>query len=118
MNPTIFEYRHPDDGYLRLERTLGLVTLTCRWPFDTSRDEWISIRNEFDAVAYDAAIRQLEEKGTGEVAGLVGGSLKINLSGEQVSIDFSNESSGWMHRSLQLLLQIPLHDLELTPSSS
>lgn len=108
-----FEYKHPVDGYIRLNEASGVVRLQCRWPFDLQNDDWIDISNEFYIDDYVQAVRDASEKGYGKAPGLQGGSIEIEETRDGFTLDFSNPYKGWQKKSLRIEVKQSLSSLRL-----
>lgn len=121
MKETIFEHRHTVDGEIKLERDGSEVGLTCRWPFDTSTDEWIYVSNRFDAAAYDAGIRDLASRGAAVIPGKASGELRLTIEGSEKVRLYAIDQSPIRPQQLDIVLEtssdnllIPTADLAKT----
>lgn len=102
-------------GYFELAAEGGVVILRCSWPFDFDADEWIYIKNRYDAVDYSKAISDAAagNRRTGKACGINGGVLEITRINSGFLIEFSRAQSGWCASSLQLHIRRPVGELSL-----
>jgi len=102
-------------GYFELAVKGNMVMLSCSWPFDLDVDEWIYIKNRYDAAGYAKAISDAAARnnGTGKVCGVNGGLLEITQINSGFLIEFSRAQSGWGASSLLLHIRRPVGELSL-----
>jgi hypothetical protein len=79
MATKFFVRRHNVDGEMYLEREGDFVNFYCRWPFDTSTNEWIDIRNRFRLLDYVREVRALSERRSATVMGVDSGLISFKL---------------------------------------
>lgn len=102
-------------GYFELAAEGGLVVLRCSWPFDFTTDEWVYIKNRYDAIDYSKAVSDAaaKDKRAGKAYGINGGFLEVTQLNSGFLIDFSRPQSGWCASSLQLHVRRPVDELSL-----
>jgi hypothetical protein len=105
--------RHPAGGYFEFVFDGDFIVLRCRWPFDLSEDEWISIQNRYRVSSYQRAVDNAMANGTGKAQGVDGGFLEIASVNEGFTIEFSRPQTGWSASSLQLHVRRSLDELLL-----
>jgi hypothetical protein len=110
----VSEDGYSPQGYFELATEGNVVVLHCSWPFDFNADEWIYIKNRYDAADFSKAISDAAASGgTGKADGVTGGFLEITHADDGFLIEFSRPESGWCATSLQLHVRRPVDELSL-----
>jgi hypothetical protein len=104
--------KHPKspEGSVALLASAEAVRLECRWPFDLSEDDWISITNEFARQDFERALDSLQSDGEAQVEGAFG-ELRLRVEGPQ-SAEFEMWSRGGPYdRSLRISIPLTIEAL-------
>jgi hypothetical protein len=110
----VSEDGYSPQGYFELATEGNVVVLRCSWPFDFNADEWIYIKNRYDAADFSKAISDAAASGgRGKADGVTGGFLEITHADDGFLIEFSRPESGWCATSLQLHVRRPVDELSL-----